>query len=274
MIVAGALVGLAKGAIDAYSYAQEWDAKKKELETAQKNLQENYDLSVKQATEEAAEAETVLRANVADTKLAQGVGIRNAAHNAALQDQIAQQQMAELQISAREQQGAAVQNAAVSGVRQFGNAQAYRAGRAADRAMASAERQRELSRFQTLESARANYYNADRQIASYNRQIDYNSNELQRTLDRYETAYNQQYSANQKELDYMNSDEATFLGSMHMFFGVASSMLGGMTWGMGFGGTSGSSGSSGSSVSTGGSGASGSPRTSRSGVASANYVRG
>lgn len=225
LLFIGLVGGLIAGAAKTYSDMVEYTETYNELNRKRNELTASYNQAVEQTKAQAAESEEAIRANIADTKLAQGIALGTAAHNAALQDQIAQQQMAQLQLEAREQRGAAVQSVATSGVRQFGNAQVYRTQRAYDRSIAVAERQRELSRFQSMESARANYYNADRQIASYDRQITYNQNELQRTLDRYETQYNQQKAAYDENIRYMDEEG----WNLHVFNNVANILSFGAT---------------------------------------------
>ena len=258
LLFAGLALGLAKGAYDAYSYSQQWDEKKKQLERDQKNLKESFDLKVQNLAEDLEEGNTKLESDIRNVKYARETNLRNAASNAQLQDQINNLQMAELQVQQAEALGSAVQGLATSGVRRMTASQddafGVRAGdvmnpgvfvtkQSTDRNIALARLQADLSRRQSMESARMNYLDATLNMESYRRQINENgtvirdengniiggTGEFGRAYREYKLSYDQQYNANQEELDYMNSDEATRRGTATMFLNLLTAGFSGMT---------------------------------------------
>lgn len=258
LLFAGLALGMAKGAYDAYSYSQQWDEKKKQLETDKKNLKDSFDLKVKNMAEELEEGNAKLQSDIQDAKYVRETNLRESASNVGLQEQINNLQMAELQVQQAEAVGSAVQGLATSGVRRLTatqddalgvrsgdvmNAGVFRTRQASERGIALARLQADLSRRQGIENARMNYLNATMNMESYRRQIaengkvkyDENGNiiggtgKFGRAYSEYKLSYDQQASAYQEELDYMNSPEATRMGILNMFFSTLSGGIGGAT---------------------------------------------
>lgn len=239
-IVIGAAIGMLAGMGKAAAYSIEYDEKKKELKKTRDNLDAQYNLVRSQAEEQAGAAEKELKADIADARLAQGVGAGTAARNAVMQNEIANQQVAQLQIEGARAMGSSVQDVAMSGVRLMRDSEgniADGAGRntANDvrRATTQARVQAEISRSQSLEQARASYYSADRQIASYGRQIQSTKDELRRTLARMDLSYRQQRQALTDDIDYMESTTGESVRNLNIFSMLFGSTLNGASKGLG-----------------------------------------
>ena len=250
LIAVGFLVGAAKGAVNAMASDNEYWSKINDLKQAQKDLTDSYENSVANAAAETEEANKKIQANIADTKLTQAVGLGTSAKNIALQEEIQNIQRAELEIQAAEAKGSAIQGVATSGVRlmrdadgNIMNAGVRRTELASDRSRLLARKQAEYSRFQNIENARANYLQSNLNLAAYQREIAYNGTVLRdaegnviggtgkfgRTYSTYKLSYDQQYRRNQKELNYLTSDEGKFLHDASMVLGFFGSAIGGAT---------------------------------------------
>lgn len=234
--IIGAVAGLVGGFGNAIASDVEYKEKLKALEVKRSNLEASYNLAVNQTKAAAEESMAVLDANAAETKMSQGIGLRSSATNQAMQDAITTRQIAELQIEAAQARGAAVQDVALSGTRLMRDSEgnivnpgAYNTARAADRSIAQAQAQRSLQRYQSLENARQNYYSADRQIASYGKQKELTRNELERTLKKYELAYQQEYSELTGEIGYMEDTSWSGGWTMHWLSNVTNVLSLGMS---------------------------------------------
>ena len=243
-IVIGAAVGMLAGIGKAAAYTIEYNEKKNELKKTRDNLDAQYNLAKSQAEEQAGAAEKELRAGIADARLAQGVGAGTSARNAVMQNEIANQQIAQLQIEGARDIGSSVQDVAMSGVRLMRDAEgniADGAGRntANDvrRTTSQARVQAEISRSQSLEQARASYYSADRQIASYGRQIQSTKDELRRTLASMDLSYTQQRQAFTDDIDYMDSAKGKTLMNLNILSMMFGSSLNGASKGLSLYGT-------------------------------------
>lgn len=228
LIVIGAALGLAKGLGNVLAAQTEYEEKVSDLEQTQKELSAQFDNSVANAAADVEEANKRLEANIADTTVMRNERLGTSANSIAMQEQIQAQQIAELQLQAADARGAAIQDTATSGVRLMRdadgnvvNAGVYRAEKAGERSLSAAIAQRNLSRYQNIESARANYLQANMNLAAYQREIAYNgtverdstgkiiggTGKFGREYNAYKLTYDQQYNRNQKELDYIHSDE-------------------------------------------------------------------
>jgi len=228
LLVIGAAIGGIKAIVNANVAEAEYKEKLADLKQDQIDLTESFNDSVAKAAAETEEANKSVQANIADTKLTQAVGLGTSAKNIVLQEEIQNLQRAELELEAADARGSAIQSVATSGVRlmrdaegNIVNAGVRRAELASDRSRVLAQKQAEYSRFQSIENARANYLQSSLNLAAYQREIAYNGTVLRdaegniiggtgkfgRTYGTYKLNYDQQYNRNQKEIDYMDSDE-------------------------------------------------------------------
>lgn len=231
-MIIGAVLGAVSGGLQNAAKDIEYKETLTKLKQKSEDLTTNYTEAVRQAKAKSKESVEQLQANIADTKLARNINAGAAAKNVAMQEQIQSQQIAQLQVEAREAEGSAVQSVATSGVRLMTdsegnvmNAGVYRTRQQAKRSLALAEAQRDLSRFQSVESARENYLNANMQIASYNKKIQYTRNELDRTLTLYRNEYKQAKAEYDEDIRYMENEGKTAL----ILGGIGNILSGGMS---------------------------------------------
>lgn len=214
LLVVGAAIGAAKGMMNAWNANEQYNETLNDLKQKRQDLEKQYNLGNEIAQNQADRSIRELEANKADTKLSQAVGLGTSAKNIALQEEIQNLQMAELQIQAADAKGSAIQGVATSGVRLMKdaegniiNAGVRRTELASGRSIALAEAQRGLSRFQNFESARANYLSTSLQINAYQRKIAYTKDELAETLRKSKMLYDQQARDLDRDIAYMDSEE-------------------------------------------------------------------
>lgn len=244
LLTLGAVGGMVKGIANSIASDQEYNdkitelgQKKTDLETARSNATDMYNLNVANARGKAQDTIDSLTSTIGDVATSRDLSLRQGAGSLVQQQAILREQTAELQVSASDAQGSAIQANAVSGFRNTGSATNARVKSDIlySRAIAKSEAQRKLSLDQGYISAFNGYTNANMQISGYQRQIQYTRNELERTLGSYELNYRQtlddidvQKKRVQDDLDYANGF-GRFLHNTSMFLDMASSTISGGT---------------------------------------------
>jgi len=198
-LIAGAVVGIIgafTGGIGkiANRAIQEKETKK-ELATAKSNLENSYSLSVKQLneTEQLEISQAIANRDITLTQRAQGMEIQNQIYN---------EQQAELAVKASQAEGQAIQQVATSGFRDTGSAMnvVNSTNTAYDLAIAKQNNQIALEKYENYNTALNNYTNANMQLEQYKLQI-------QQKRESMEHEYQTDLNAINDDINYMNSDE-------------------------------------------------------------------
>ena len=246
--VASLVTGLVSGGVKIASgianrNAQEAEKKlqlerqQEQLKTAQSNLKESYDLSIRQSEAQTKEANAMLDLQAGQTEAARDMNLKTAGRSTELQDRVAASQIAGLQVEASQKEGQAVQSAAVSGFRNAGSVLNNIRGTSESnqRAVKQAMLQRELARYSDYSSARASFLNAENQLTLYREQIKNNESELARYKEKAEVTYRQQKEELDRESKSLQEDEDFMNSSTYKWargLGYASDIFGGISSGV------------------------------------------
>ncbi len=213
--VAGGLLGLGSGIGKARQRELEYQDKLEEIERQQTILdtqfnqaRQSYDLGVSQARESTSEAnaEQELLATETIANRDRVVGQKQKA--GAMQSVVNAMQLAELQVQNTQQTGAARQQAATSGFRGTGTAQARveNAISAGEVAKNITQKQNKIARFETYSSALNTYISANQQEDAYRRKIEMNESALGRDLAKLDLGLAQAREMHELKGGYLASD--------------------------------------------------------------------
>ena len=182
------------------------EQKIKELEDSRSQLKQVYEETQTRYREETRDRNEYIQTQISQTAATQEQSLKQASSSMAVQNQLLAAQMAEIRIQGSQQEGQAVQAAAVSGFRgDMGGslgAGTRETNRAISRAIMQANLKAKLNREQSYYQAVNNYTNADYQKALYAQQQRMNENELQRNLAALKTDYDYKDVQSWKEYDY------------------------------------------------------------------------
>ena len=226
--IAGAVLGLAKGFVNAIGAEEVRVAKFNELDRKRTELRQVYNQNVAHAKESVADRNAYIQTEITQTAAAQETARKQAGQSIAAQALIANAEIAELQVQAGQQEGSAIQAAATSGFR--GNADlsgtigaAARATRSAGaRALRQAQLQAKANIMQSYNTALNNYTNAEYQKALYAQQQTQNERELARTLKELDLEYKQKDEAYERDQETMQSTKYKILNYLGIGLDLAS----------------------------------------------------
>lgn len=219
LMVLGAVAGGVIGAVGGKNKADQREAEYKDkledlqrqqtiLDTQFNQARQSYDLGVSQATSNTSEANAELGLLATETIVNRDRVVGQTQKAGAMQSVVNAMQLAELQVQNTQQTGEARQQAATSGFRGTGTAQARveNAISAGDAATGIARKQNQIARFQTYSSALNSYTSANQQEDAYRRKIVMNENALERELTRLDLGM--QHAGDMHELQggYLASD--------------------------------------------------------------------
>jgi hypothetical protein len=219
LIVLGAVAGGVMGAIGGKRKADqrelEYQDKLEEIQRQQTILdtqfnqaRQSYDLGVSQARESTSEANAELDLLATETIVNRDRVVGQTQKAGAMQSVVNAMQLAELQVQNTQQTGAARQQAATSGFRGTGTAQARveNAISAGEAATNIAQKQNKIARFQTYSSALNTYISANQQEDAYRRKIEMNESALGRELAKLDLGLAQSREMHELKGGYLASD--------------------------------------------------------------------
>lgn len=213
--VAGGILGGLSGRRKADQREAEYQDKLEEIQRQQTILdtqfnqaRQSYDLGVSQARESTAEANAELDLLATETIVNRDRVVGQTQKAGAMQSVVNAMQLAELQVQNTQQTGAARQQAATSGFRGTGTAQARveNAISAGDAAKDIAQKQNKIARFQTYSSALNTYISANQQEDAYRRKIEMNESALGRELAKLDLGLAQTREMHELKGGYLASD--------------------------------------------------------------------
>ena len=227
--IVGAVAGLLQAGANIWKNVNQYNEDLEEIGKSKDNLKSTYDLQVKNLREANKDRNAQLDTQIAQTTAIQQQSLKQASSNIAVQNQLMAAQMAELRIQGSQQEGQAVQNAAVSGFRgdmegSLGAA-TRETNRAVSRAIKQAGLQANLNRMQSYNQAVNNYTSADYQKALYVEQQKMNTRQYVRTKRELTEEYNQKMTALTDAETTMNSKGYKWL----YYLGVGADVLGDLT---------------------------------------------
>jgi hypothetical protein len=214
-MIAGGLLGMGRGIGKAKQRELEYQAKLEEIQRQQTILdtqfnqaRQSYDLGVSQARESTAEANAELDLLATETIVNRDRVVGQTQKAGAMQSVVNAMQLAELQVQNTQQTGAARQQAATSGFRGTGTAQARveNAISAGEAAKNIAQKQNKIATFQTYSSALNTYTSANQQEDAYRRKIEMNESALGRELAKLDLGLAQAREMHELQGGYLASD--------------------------------------------------------------------
>lgn len=213
--VAGGILGGLSGRRKADQREAEYQDKLEEIQRQQTILdtqfnqaRQSYDLGVSQAKESTAEANAELNLLATETILNRNRVVGQTQTGGAMQSMVNAMQLAELQVQNTQQVGAERQQAATSGFRGTGTAQARveNAISAGNAVKGIAQKQNKIARFQTYSSALNTYISANQQENAFRRKIEMNERALGRELAKLDLGLAQASEMRQLQGGYLASD--------------------------------------------------------------------
>ena len=200
--IAGAVSNVIGNVISNEQKITELDEYKSQLEKVYNETKTQYEDATRDRNE-------YIQKQITQTAAIQEQSVKQASSSIAVQNQLLAAQMAEIRIQGSQQEGQAIQAAAVSGFRgdmegSLG-AKTRKTNRAISRAVKQAGLQARLNREQSYNQAVNNYTSAEYQKALYAEQQRMNENELQRNLKSLKTDYDYKHDQVQKEYDFRSS---------------------------------------------------------------------
>ncbi len=214
-MIAGGILGLGKGIGKAKQRELEYQDKLEEIQRQQTILdtqfnqaRQSYDLGVSQAKESTSEANAEQELLAIETIVNRDRVVGQKQKAGAMESVVNAMQLAELQVQNTQQTGAARQQAATSGFRGTGTAQARveNAISAGDAAKDITQKQNKIARFQTYSSALNTYISANQQEDAYRRKIEMNERALGRDLAKLDLGLAQAREMHELKGGYLASD--------------------------------------------------------------------
>ncbi|MDC7229717.1 MAG: hypothetical protein PQJ48_05370 [Sphaerochaetaceae bacterium] len=219
LLVLGAVAGGLMGAINGRNKAAQREAEYQDkledlnrqktlLDTGYNQAKQSYNLGVEQAKAGTAEANTELNLLAEETLANRDMALEQTATAGSMQSTVNALQLATLEVQNTQQTGAARQQAATSGFRGTGTAQARveNAISAGATAKDTARKQNQIARYQTYTSALNNYVSANQQEAAYRRKITQNNNALEREIGKLDLQLAQAKETYELKGGYLASD--------------------------------------------------------------------
>jgi len=213
--ITGWALGLIGGGRKAAQREAEYQDKLEEIQRQQTILdtqfnqaRQSYDLGVSQARESTAEANAEINLLATETIVNRDRVVGQTQKAGAMQSVVNAMQLAELQVQNTQQTGAARQQAATSGFRGTGTAQA-RVENAIGAGVAAkniGQKQNKIATFQTYSSALNTYISANQQEAAYRRKIEMNESALGRELAKLDLGLAQTREMHELQGGYLASD--------------------------------------------------------------------
>lgn len=196
--IVGAVAGLVQAGAKIWKNVNQYDEDLKELGKAKDNLTDLHDLQVGNLKEANEDRNKQIDTQIAQTSAIQEQSVKQASSSIAVQNQLLAAQMAEIRIQGSQQEGQAIQNAAVSGFRgdmegSLGAA-TRETNRAVSRAIKQAGLQANLNRMQSYNQALNQYTSAEYQKALYVEQQQMNTRAYLRTKAEMDKQYLQRYT--------------------------------------------------------------------------------
>lgn len=214
-MIAGGLLGMGRGIGKAKQREAEYQDKLEEIQRQQTILdtqfnqaRQSYELGVSQARESTAEANAELDLLATETIVNRDRVVGQTQKAGAMQSVVNAMHLAELQVQNTQQTGAARQQAATSGFRGTGTAQARveNAISAGEAAKDIAQKQNKIATFQTYASALNTYTSANQQEDAYRRKIEMNESALGRELAKLDLGLAQTREMHELQGGYLASD--------------------------------------------------------------------